>query len=219
MPVFMICAFVLCAYMISLQMLADNPRVGGTPSQRRVLLLAVTGVLLGVLLMCCHALGSSDEVLMLLTLLLPCAAVYLGLQGLRRHADALNRPMTVLFILSVLAVCVVTLFSRDGTSSTKVLFGLYKVQQAIATGSLQPLGHVVQNIVLFLPFGFLLTAACPGKRGMLLMVVAYGLLFSTAIESLQYLLSIGECDLEDILANVLGAAAGSGLMRLFVRTR
>ena len=49
MPVFMICAFVLCAYMISLQMLADNPRVGGTPSQRRVLLLAVTGVLLGVL--------------------------------------------------------------------------------------------------------------------------------------------------------------------------
>ena len=50
------------------------------------------------------------------------------------------------------------------------------------------------------------------------MLVA-GIVFTTSIESIQYALRIGECDLEDLVANVLGALLGWGGYKLFVKTK
>lgn len=219
MPLFMMYSFVACGYMLALQLMINHPRIDVKPRQLAGILLPVAGILCLVLHLCTQVLGGPEDILLLFSVLFPFAAIALGVTGLKRHGQRVNRVMTVLFGAAILAISYVTMFSRDGTSSTKVLFGFYKVQQAFATGSFQPLEHMLMNIVLFLPFGFLMAGCCPGRSDRLLYVLACGLIFTTAIEAIQYVLRIGECDLEDLVANVVGAVAGWGAYKLFVKTR
>ena len=66
----------------------------------------------------------------------------------------------------------------------------------------------VDNVIMFMPFGFLavrvITSAKPRQKCLIAALVTSG-----CIELLQYVLRIGEAQLVDILANFLGAAAGS----------
>ncbi len=219
MPAFLTCALILCAYLMSIQALASSRYVRVSLSRLSALLLPVALIILAAISLCALSLGSWDDMLMLLTVALPFAAAVSGIFFLRRCRDDLHPVMTVLFLVSLLAVGFVTLFSRDGSSSTKVLFGLYKMKKAIQTGSVLPLTHILQNILLFIPFGFLICACCPDKKHHLFTALTYALLLSCTIESLQYLLVIGECDLEDVLSNVLGAWAGLGIYKLYLRTQ
>ena len=66
----------------------------------------------------------------------------------------------------------------------------------------------INNILVFIPFGVLF----PGKRWNQLLITA--VLFSTAIEAVQYALNLGWCEIDDVICNVLGAAAGFGLWKL-----
>jgi glycopeptide antibiotics resistance protein len=66
----------------------------------------------------------------------------------------------------------------------------------------------INNILVFIPFG----ALFPGKRWKQLLITA--VLFSTTIEAVQYALNLGWCEIDDVICNVLGAAAGFGLWNL-----
>ena len=216
MPAFLTCSFILCAYLMSIQALSLS-RYVKVPLRRLAALLApVACVMLAAVSLCALSLGSWDDMLMLLAVLIPTAAAFMGASRIRSYRETLHPVMTALFCAFLLAVGFVTLFSRDGTSSTKVLFGLTKLHKAIQTGSMQPLKHILQNILLFMPFGFLLCACRRDRACAWPSVFTYALLFSCTIEAFQYLLVIGECDLEDVLSNVLGALAGLGIHRLYL---
>ncbi len=66
--------------------------------------------------------------------------------------------------------------------------------------------EIFGNILLFLPFGFILKCLYPYKRN--LTIVVYGLLLSMGIEVTQLLLQIGICDVDDVILNTTGAVAG-----------
>ena len=66
--------------------------------------------------------------------------------------------------------------------------------------------EIFGNILLFLPFGFILKYFYPYKGN--LTIVVYGLLLSIGIEVTQLLLQIGICDIDDVILNTTGAAAG-----------
>ena len=66
----------------------------------------------------------------------------------------------------------------------------------------------INNVLVFIPFG----ALFPGKRWKWLLITA--VLFSTAIEAVQYCFNLGWCEIDDVICNVLGAAAGFGLWKL-----
>ena len=75
---------------------------------------------------------------------------------------------------------------------------------------------VLENILLFLPFGILLPVCLPG-RGHWLTVPA-GILCSACIEYIQLRTGRGYCQLDDVVMNGLGALAGWliwWLIRLF----
>lgn len=66
--------------------------------------------------------------------------------------------------------------------------------------------NILGNIILFMPFGFLLKwlySSASGKQ-----ILLYGLLVSVSIELLQFFLQIGVCDVDDVLLNVCGVGAG-----------
>ena len=79
--------------------------------------------------------------------------------------------------------------------------------------TLEPLISIIQNIVLFIPFGFLLFAASSHPRTSRILLL--GFLLSLSIELCQLLLRLGWFEVDDILHNVLGTYLG---MRLYRRT-
>lgn len=77
---------------------------------------------------------------------------------------------------------------------------------------IDPVGYAL-NVVMLMPFGFLLPLMCPGLRK-LHRVTAAGFGFSLLIE-LSQILSLRGTDVDDLILNTLGAAAGFLLFKLW----
>ncbi|MDO4838321.1 MAG: VanZ family protein [Clostridia bacterium] len=77
--------------------------------------------------------------------------------------------------------------------------------------NLEPLVGVAQNIVLFLPFGFLMSGAYEhmdaGK------ILAFGFLLTLFIEVSQLVFRLGWFEVDDMIHNVFGTYAGICLFR------
>ena len=72
-------------------------------------------------------------------------------------------------------------------------------------------GNIFGNIILFLPFGFLLNCLYPHKSRQLILLC--GFLTSVSIELLQLLLQIGVCDIDDVILNTLGTFCGVYILK------
>ena len=75
---------------------------------------------------------------------------------------------------------------------------------------------IVMNIGLFIPlalFGYSAFHDVSKKIG--IWIIALAAVFSLSIEALQYLLSVGCVEVDDVICNTLGAAAGCGIYRLY----
>lgn len=66
--------------------------------------------------------------------------------------------------------------------------------------------NIILNILLFVPFGYLLPSLFPRLRWW--HVILLGLAFSLCIELLQLLTRLGYADVDDLINNTLGAAIG-----------
>ena len=78
-----------------------------------------------------------------------------------------------------------------------------------------PVEDCILNIVLFIPFGFLLPFIW--KKATWWRVLLVGLLVSIAIESLQYAFHLGCCDVDDLIHNSAGTLLGLGLRTLLLK--
>lgn len=121
----------------------------------------------------------------------------------------INKGALALFLTYLLAILYVTLFSRWGVHNTSVKTGLF-------TDMGESLHHLVLNIALFLPFGFLLPAVNK-KRQTTVLVILTGMMLSTFIETVQMFLQIGESDIKDIFGNTMGTILGYLIYYLVVR--
>ena len=68
------------------------------------------------------------------------------------------------------------------------------------------LRNIILNIMLFLPFGYLLPTLFPRLRWW--QVILLGLVFCLCIESLQLVTKLGYADVDDLINNTLGAVIG-----------
>ena len=78
-------------------------------------------------------------------------------------------------------------------------------------GASEPL-EVIANVVLFVPFGLYLGLIAPSWPWWKLASVVAG--SSLALEVTQWVLSIGSCDVTDLIVNTTGGLAGLGLLVL-----
>ena len=74
------------------------------------------------------------------------------------------------------------------------------------------LSETVSNFLIFIPFGLLLSLNFKTVAWWRLILTV--LLFSLAVETLQYVLAIGTTDATDVVTNTLGGSAGLVLYRL-----
>ena len=118
--------------------------------------------------------------------------------------------MIVLFVVYFLVLLQTVFFSREPGSrwGTEMHFlGTWGT-------TLQDHAWVLENVLLFLPFGMLLPLLLPGKWHFI--TVPAGFLCSVCIELIQYRTGRGYCQLDDIVMNTLGTLAGYLLWLLAV---
>ncbi len=183
-----------------------------------IMLLVFFGVLASVLFFLSRSLGTNlvlTAMLVLTMLLILYGSVVYAVTNFYR----IRVGMLALFVLYILVVLSITVISRDtgGDHSTSLL-RTDLLLEAVQTRSLTSVRHILQNVALFVPIGFLLPCIDREGLGHLLYPVLFALAFSILIESIQLFFNLGQADLTDILANVLGAVPGYLVFRLFYRT-
>ena len=77
------------------------------------------------------------------------------------------------------------------------------------------LRNIILNILLFIPFGYLLPSLFPRLRWW--QVVLLGLAFSLCIELLQLITKLGYADVDDLINNTLGAVIGFLCFKLILK--
>lgn len=76
--------------------------------------------------------------------------------------------------------------------------------------------NIVGNLVLFIPFGFLLPMIVGGRLNYWKIIIL-SFLMSLVLELVQ-LFSVGSCDVDDLLLNTIGAALGYLIQRMIIKT-
>lgn len=125
---------------------------------------------------------------------------------------------TVIFIIYMAVLVWAALMSRrEGYNDSVNLSPFYSYRFILREyNSFDVFKQIVDNILVFAPFGLLFPAACGtkhSKKGYISVVLA-GLLFSLMIETVQFVFSIGFAELDDIINNTWGCAAGCGVYAL-----
>lgn len=130
------------------------------------------------------------------------------------HPRSTNRRMLVLFGVYFLLVAYVTLFMRVGSVDASILTTPFDdIREAFIRKNPAILRHFLLNVAMFVPFGYLIPATNPRYLRKWSFAMMGGLIVSTVIEGCQMLFCLGQSDVDDIIANTLGAVIGYALVR------
>lgn len=120
-----------------------------------------------------------------------------------------EKGRSVLFILYTGFIVYMTLVYREATNGTMSLIPFASYRRLFVNARTRQ--QILNNIWLFVPFGFLLQRTWKGKWNWLVPVVLSGL-----IELTQYVFKIGYCEIDDVISNVIGGMIGIGLGSIYL---
>ena len=207
----------LCGYLALLQFVYQHSATRSNLPMLAVTLFLIYGGVSGALLLVLSRMGSMEMIFVSALMLGACITVFLMLVYLFRHFRELQKGWLGLFLVYLFALGYITVFSRDGSNSTEIFTGFTSIEEAIRTGSVEPLNHMFLNVAVFVPIGFLFPFIHPEQLNKLMLVTIISAMMTVTIESIQLMLQLGQCDLEDIVANTAGGVIGFLFYRLYVR--
>lgn len=112
---------------------------------------------------------------------------------------------TALFIFSVGFILWETILSRQSSgihqTEMRLMWGLQEMIAGNPNWKQYAL-YWIENVLLFIPFGFLF------PKNTLRLAMISGFLLSMGIEAAQYFGCLGLCELDDVICNTLGSLAG-----------
>lgn len=182
-----------------------------------VITLIMYALIVGVIFVLYIAMGYDPTILYVSILLLALIAVGMIARHLMNHRRSINQQSAWMFVGWLALVLFATLFSRLGNEGRTVslMRPFHGLSQAISEQSLEPLTHGFLNILLFVPFGFLIPCVNPHHLSKMGFSMLGGIAASVLIEGTQLITGLGCCDIDDIIANSVGAMIGYGLYRLW----
>ena len=221
MQIIMIGILLLCGYLYLFQMVAHRTENKSSIPVIAIILLLIYLAISVPIVFIINSLGSTEMIIAAILLLFACTGLFISLYGLIHNFQKINKGMLALFFVYILAVAYITIFSRvrvRGNSSGAggvYLLRMDLIQEAIRSHSLEPVNHLLLNVAMFVPFGFLLPLIYPERLAKLSYALLIGLILTTIIEFTQMMLRLGQADLTDVITNTLGAIIGFFLFRLF----
>lgn len=146
-----------------------------------------------------------------------CAVALLVMKCIK-NADTMNWTMFFIFLAYAALVAYVTIFVRVGTVNTSIRMEPFeRLIKAFETGSFEAMEHDVLNMLMFVPLGGLIPLLNTKVFQKLGDACLFGLIASTTIETTQLIAQLGQCDINDIIANTLGAVVGCFVVKLMLR--
>lgn len=135
-----------------------------------------------------------------------------------KKRQTLSRLVPVLFLLYLVVLVWIILFKLSFSIrelDTIRSINLIPFYYATSVGTHFHLKEVLENVLIFAPFGIYLCmlrqeSTFPQKAALILGT-------SLALETAQFILSIGASDITDLITNTLGGILGIGIYHLFVR--
>lgn len=120
----------------------------------------------------------------------------------------------------LILIFAITVFNRNSGISYHVSFipfhSVYEYSNRDGVSYL--LREDIYNMIMFIPFG-LLEGLIHGNKCKYSNVLIKGLSVSFGIELLQLLFSKGNCDIDDLIFNVIGCIVGFGIYKLIIRIK
>lgn len=133
----------------------------------------------------------------------------------RKDSGRRQRLLPMVFFGVYLAVILmITFLSRESGSRQGVDLELFSTWGINARNN----AYVIENVLLFIPYGFVCCLAFDWAKGFFRCVLA-GAVTSLAVECLQLITQRGYFQIDDILTNILGSIIGWLIFRLFFRKR
>ncbi|MBF7097327.1 VanZ family protein [Alkalibacter mobilis] len=114
----------------------------------------------------------------------------------------------------VWAILLITMIPTNYNSDTRRILNLVPFENmydmVFKSGRIGlPLWNIGLNILMFIPFGYLMSQDLKDKPDICMAVVARGFLFSLMIETMQFVVPLGRsADVDDLILNTLGAYFG-----------
>lgn len=205
----MIGILLVCGYIYLYQVVSRRASKMVKMPVLAVVLLFAYAMVTGPVIYIISSLGSAEMLLFTLLMLVACIILCAAFYGLLQNLRYVNKGMLALFLVYILAMAYVTLFSREFDKETSVyIFRTDLISEAIRKRSFEPMTHILLNVAMFIPLGVLLPLVYPEKLERWDSVILLALMVTTLIETVQFFLRLGQADLTDIVANVLGAAVG-----------
>ena len=118
------------------------------------------------------------------------------------RAHMWNVIVWFLFVVYMVVMFITVFLSREPGSRQGIDMTLF------GTWGETPQAHafVIENILLFVPFGILYPVAVPGRWKYF--TVLTGMIISVGIETVQLITQRGYCQLDDVVMNTLGSLVG-----------
>lgn len=151
---------------------------------------------------------------------MPVAGYAWGCLGKRVERKLWRRINVAMIVVVVLVILAATMMIRMDGAGTGVRGDLQPIPfHTLIDKNLSPEVYRVAfgNILIFIPLGAVVASLIMTGRtesvatftdGVLLKTVLIGLLFSLGIEVIQYLLAMGQADVDDVICNTLGTLIG-----------
>ena len=117
--------------------------------------------------------------------------------------------VTILLMYLFIMLCI-TFLSRESGSSNRIDMQLFSTWSINTRNK----ALVIENILLFIPYGFLFPLAVKSYRSFISCFLV-GVVTSMGIECMQLITARGFFQIDDILTNTLGMAVGYTVFRLF----
>ena len=127
----------------------------------------------------------------------------------RKGKEAFPMLGIMAFSLYLMVILVITFFSREAGSRIGMDLELFSTWGINARNN----AFVVENVLLFIPYGFICPWAFPWLRGFFRNLFA-AFVTSLGVETIQLITGRGYFQVDDILTNVMGAMIGYIIFRI-----
>ena len=127
----------------------------------------------------------------------------------RKGKEAFPMAGLMVFSLYLMIILVITFFSREDGSRIGMDLELFSTWGINTRNN----AFVVENVLLFIPYGFACPWAFPWLRGFFRNTFA-AFVTSLGVETIQLITGRGYFQVDDILTNVLGAVIGYAIFRI-----
>lgn len=215
MRIIMILFLVIFGYTCILNGLLKQTKDKRTVPMIAALSVLLYGAAIAMILILGYVLNSAGIAMYMVFAAIGAATVILQIIDVTRNYRKFNAAATAALLGYLLLLYILTVITRksDPGYGTKMeLFGFLKSGEHTGYWTI----HWLENVLLFVPLGVLLPLTHQKKLSDMYNAVGSALFHATVIEALQLVYRLGICDIDDIIANAIGAALGWTVYRFFL---